>query len=218
MLWEADLLCWYLNYPRFAVKLSVPQLSLKDLMLMTADVAMSMMSLAGAEFGGMPAAVASLIDVVDQFLRIEFSIYLELSLAGSQPEWGGLTESIPRGLYLNTSASAYVFGFEFDFRCEARLQLPTPTASEALMFAADFASFVMNPMGLVTGEVTMANIPIKVGLHVKFLSWESTARQLGFHPTQEQPWNHEACFQRLGCCREATPKSAIATFQRAGRP
>jgi hypothetical protein len=160
-----DPLCWYLKYPRFAVKLNVPQLSLKDLMFMAADVTVSLMSLAGAEIGGMPAGVASLVDVVDEFLSVEFSIYLELSLVhGSVPEWEG--EFITRGLFLNATASAYVFGFEFDFQCVARLQLPTPTKWEALLMAADVARFILNPMGLITGEITLDNVPVKAGIDI----------------------------------------------------
>ena len=35
-------------------------------------------------------------------------------------------------------------------------------------------------------------------------------------PAQENPWSHEACSQRLGCCHEAGPESLILHLQRAG--
>lgn len=105
------------------------------------------------------------MDVVNDLIAVEMSVYAEFSLVhGAVPEWGGV--EIERGLYFNASVSASAFfGFTFDFNCSGELRLP-----EALLPPYDLSdvpvmlSVASNPMGILTGQVPLAGF--KVGVEV----------------------------------------------------
>ena len=119
-----DLLCRVAKLPRFAFKLIIPRLSLMDVMRMFADLGMSLYAgMSGDAGAGTPPAAASLMEAVDELLRIDMSVEAELSTIhhpDGVPEWG--TTPVQRGIYLNASLSAAaIAGFSFNIRvfCES---------------------------------------------------------------------------------------------------
>jgi hypothetical protein len=113
-----------------------------------------------------PAAVASLMNGINELMVIEFSVDAELSLIESTgvPEWGGVP--ISRGLFLNMTGNAAFLGFAFDFALLARLRLPNPTPAMAAAFSQGLMSFFTNPMGVVTGEVDLSAIGLDAGIQI----------------------------------------------------
>ena len=152
-----DMLLRPLGLPRFAIKLYIPKLTLVDVMLMYLDIQLSMWAARGIDIPGAPAEAASLMSAVNDFLRIEMSVQAELSLIESAgvPEWGG--EPVKRGLYLNMTALARFIGFKFDFHLEAELRLPNPDPTAFMKFFSD-------PMKVVTGQVSVADLGVKFGI------------------------------------------------------
>ena len=165
-----DMLCSITGLPRFAVKVVIPKLSLIQMFLMFADILFSAVSAASQQDVRTPPAVGSLLSVLDEFLKIEMSLYLEFSLIQSEavPEWSG--EPVTRGLYLNTTVYAYFLGFSMDIRCEAKLRIPTPDASGIAKVASGFGKFFSNPMGIMTGEVSVSDLGIEAGLLIEALA------------------------------------------------
>ena len=160
-----------IGLPRFAIKLRIPRLTLIDVLLMYADIQMSAYAARGIDVGGAPAAAASLISSVNEFLAIEMAVELELSLVetDSVPEWGG--EPVNRGLYLNMSVEASNFmGFSFDFRVLAVLRLPNPSPELQAAFMTMLSEFFQNPMGIVTGEVEVPDIGFQAGMEIEALA------------------------------------------------
>ena len=162
-----DLLCLITGLPRFAVKVVVPKLSFIQLFMMAADIIFSMVSAASQQSIHTPPALGSLLQALDEFLKIEMSLYFELSLIESPavPEWSG--EPVMRGIYLNTTAHAAFLGFVFDFRCEAKLQIPTPSPADIPRIAQGFVQFFSNPMGALTGEVDINVLNIDFGILIE---------------------------------------------------
>ena len=157
-----------LGLPRFAIKLYIPRLTLIDVLMMYADIQLSMYTGRGIDVPSTPPAAASLLSSVNDFLAIDMSVQAELSLVESSgvPEWSG--EPVNRGLYLNMSSSGSGFlGFSFDFHLEALLRLPNPSPSRAAAFTRALMGFFENPMGVVTGEVDMSALGLQFGIMIE---------------------------------------------------
>ena len=161
-----DLLCSITGLPRFAMKIVVPRISLIQLMFMMSDIVLSMVSAASPQEVHTPPAVAQLIEGIDELLRIEMSLYFELSLieADPVPEW---QEPVMRGIYLNMTANAYFVGFIMDFRLVAQFQIPTPSPSQIAQAASFLATFFTNPAGVLTGEVPMPDLGLRAGFMIE---------------------------------------------------
>ena len=162
-----DLFLGNMGLPRFAMKLRIPYLTLLDVMMMFADIHISMYAASGVDVGGSPPGAASLMSAVNELLTIEMSVVAEISLveSSSVPEWGG--HPVKRGLYLNMTAKANFIGFTFDWHLEAKLLLPNPSAAMAEAFGTALEKFFQNPMGVVTGEVDLSALGLEAGITIK---------------------------------------------------
>ena len=174
-MWHEDLddsILRSLGLPRFAMKLRIPRMTLIDVLMMYADIQLSAYAARGVDVGGMPATAASLISAVNEFLVIEMAVEAELSLIENLqgvPEWGG--EPIERGLLLNMTCEGSGFmGFSFDLRVIAKVRLPNPTPEFYGTFAKSLGQFFENPMGIVTGEISLPSVEFEAGMEIEALA------------------------------------------------